>query len=269
VTTYLEVNSTDPTQYQIGDNITLLSSVGQVAGKFASTSGVAVGNVDGYSAGLAIQYSANAVTARISILGDADFSNTVDNSDIGAVFGSYGSEANPEWTDGNFDGNGIVDNSDIGIVFGNFGTVLGRLDPAIADLVYHSPSGRVFLDGLEADGSVITNFVLRSDGQFINTDELANPFGGIFFTANADEISASDPLVAGLSRIDLGNVLASGLTDEQVLGVFTSATYVGALGTGVQNFDIVVVPEPTSSAVFVVGLGLTLLRRRRTVRHEN
>ncbi len=207
--------------------------------------------------------------------GDANLDGVVGNADIGAVFGSFGTASGAGWADGSFDGDGDVDNGDIGTVFGNFGfdasgSVISAVasltsdvaNPPAADLLYDPTDGSVVLDGSEAVGGVITNFVLTSDGAFLNTDGLTNPFLGVFFTATLAEISASDPLTAGLGLIDLGVILASGLSETDLQNILTGATYVGALGSGQVSFDLVVVPEPTSLALLGLG-GITLAARRR------
>lgn len=208
--------------------------------------------------------------------GDADLDGDVDNADVGAVFGAFdgGTGTGKVWADGSFDGDGDVDNTDVGAVFGNFAptasatSVLAAsvsasaLSPTNADLIYDQVTGEITLDGAEAAGGVITNFVLTSDGEFINTDGLTNPFLGAFFTANANEISASDPLTTGLALIELGAVLQAGLTESELADVFGAATYVGNLGTGVQTLDLVLVPEPTTLVLMGLG-GLAAMRRRR------
>ena len=178
----------------------------------------------------------------VSILGDADFTNTVDNSDIGRVFANFQAVLNPTWADGNFDGNGTVDNADIGTVFANFGEeVTGSLpllaaltsDPEFADFIYDPFTGGVVLDGTDAVGGGLTNFVLQSDGSFLNAEGVENPFDSVFFTSTANEISASDGSALGLGQlIDLGSILETGLTADDLAGLFTRSSYVGSLGTG-------------------------------------
>lgn len=121
----------------------------------------------------------------------------------------------------------------------------------VAELVYFPETGKVILDGECAAGGVITNFVLQSNGQFINTDDVVNPFGSAFFTANANEVSASDGNAVGLPLIDLGNILAADLTLAELNNVFTRATYVGELGSGEFDFEftIGVLPDPVEVIV--------------------
>ncbi|TWT79276.1 hypothetical protein CA13_06740 [Planctomycetes bacterium CA13] len=237
-----------------------------------------MGDVNGLNAGLAVQYGANDVTARVSILGDADFSDSVDNADIGAVFGSYGSTSDSDWTIGDFDGDFDVDSADIGVVFGNVGATLppqnalissavaSLLSSDLADWIYNPQTGAGMLDGSEADGGRVTNFVLESDDMFINTGALSNPFDGFFFTANAGEIFASDPLATGLASMDLGSILAPNLSHAELVSLFETSTYVGSLGSGNPSFDIIVsaVPEPNALALLIlIGMGVANRRRRK------
>ena len=116
-----------------------------------------------------------------------------------------------------------------------------------AELFYDPQTGDVVLDGTNAAGGVITNFVLQSNGSFINTNEVENPFSGAFLTANANEVSASDGNAAGLSLIDLGSILQTGLNSNDLESLFTNATYVGEVGSGGPfNFEFVIgsAPEP-------------------------
>jgi len=106
-----------------------------------------------------------------------------------------------------------------------------------AELVYFPGTGQVILEGECAAGGVITNFVLQSNGQFINTNDVENPFGSAFFTANADEVSASDGSAVGLAVINLGDVLPPNLTLVDLETIFTRATFVGELGSGEFDFE--------------------------------
>jgi len=115
-------------------------------------------------------------------------------------------------------------------------------DPTIADLLYDPTTGDVLLDHTEATGGFITNFVLQSDSNF-NAPGVANfPYLGIFRSDLDTEISQSDPLTAGWDNAsnpwNLGPILSSGFSIDQVSQLITRATYVGELGSGVQNFDI-------------------------------
>ena len=272
----LALSSVNNSQLEIGQNMSLLSATQGVSGEFSSIEGVSIGQVSGVSSGLAVVYEGNEVSARVSILGDADFSNTVDNSDIGRVFANFQALLNPTWADGNFDGNGTVDNADIGTVFANFGEevtgsfpLLAALtsDPEFADFIYDPSTGGVVLDGTDAIGGGLTNFVLQSDGSFLNAEGVENPFDSVFFTSTANEISASVGSALGLGQlIDLGSILETGLTADDLAGLFSRSSYVGSLGTGQSSFQFVVsssaVPEPSSAAI-LLGLGVSWFTRRK------
>ena len=274
----LALSSVNNSGLQVGQSLSLLNAAQGISGEFSSIEGVAIGQVSGFSSGLAIVYDDTEISARVSILGDADFSNGVDNSDVGRVFANFQAVFDPTWEDGNFDGNNTVDNSDIGIVFANFGeevtsfqsllsakAISAVFEPTFADLIYDPLTGRVVLDGTDAAGGVITNFVLDSDGSFLNTDDLGDPFGSPFLTTNAGEVSASDGSALGLDLIDLGYILEAGLTSEDLDNLFTTSSYVGELGSGRFGFDFVIataVPEP-SSGVVLLGLGMAYITRRK------
>ena len=103
---------------------------------------------------------------------------------------------------------------------------------SVADLIYDPETGSVMLDGTDAAGGVLTNFVLQSNGSFINTNDVQNPFAGAFFTSNPSEVSASDGNQVGLNLIDLGAILQTGLNTDDLASLFTNATYVGEVGSG-------------------------------------
>ena len=141
-------------------------------------------------------------------------------------------------------------------------------DPTIADLIYNSDTGSVVLDPTDANGGVITNFVLQSENLFINTDDVENPYGGPFFTSNSGEVSASDGTAVGRSdSIDLGLILAAGLSGDDLESLFTTSNYVGSLGSGQFDFDFVIasspaIPEPSSASV-LAALGMICIARRK------
>ena len=253
----------------------ILTTAGGITGTFTNVDGVSMGD----NTGLAVTYTANTVNVTRARIGDANLDQKVDNADIGDVFGNFGNSGHT-WAAGDFDGDSDVDNSDIGSVFGNFGfSAITRnalslfaiaesadtaiAEPANANLVYDPSTGTVVLDGIQSVGAVITNFVLETEDAFVDFASVTNAFGSTFFTATAAEISASDSLTDGLQQIDLGRILAAGLSQSQLQDVLTSATYVGTLGSGVQNFDLVVVPEPATLAMLGAGVLMIATRRRR------
>lgn len=123
----LELTSLDPSQYSFGDTLELLNSLQSVSGQFATIDGVSVGSVDGLSAGLAVIYDLQDVTARVSLIGDADLDGTVDVlSDAFQLVGNLGLSSGAIWSDGDFNGDGVVDvlGDAFGLV-GNLGAAEG------------------------------------------------------------------------------------------------------------------------------------------------
>ncbi len=227
--------------------------------------------------------------------GDADEDWDVDNSDLGAAYGNFTNVggSGKTWADGDFDGDGDVDNSDLGEAFGNFtgpvvaeaaeqstlmvqacgddisaiqstatGTDLGNR----ADLIYNIVTGEVFLDQSEADGGIITNFVLQTDdADGFNTGVVNFPFYELYMTDETFEISQTDALVRGFVGGDiwnLGAILAAGLSQAELEAFFSKAMYVGAQGTGVQNFDLLTVPEPSTGVLLLMLAALAFFGKR-------
>lgn len=201
--------------------------------------------------------------------GDADQDWDVDNSDLGSAFGNFTGpgEFDKTTSQGDADQDGDVDNSDLGQAFGNFtgpvlppsetlltavsatdSPVIAALSPTLADLIYNPLTGEIWLDQTEAAGGIITNFVLGDlQGGFSNANTQF-PFLGALKTNLPFEISQTDPLFGGLPTDvwSLGQILPTGMNAAGLTAFLDQATYVGALGTGVQNLDLVVVPEAGS-----------------------
>jgi hypothetical protein len=158
-----------------------------------------------------------------------------------------------------------VDNGDFGKVFANFGTfAVGSLvdNPDRPDLIYDPATGEVILDPTEANGGVVTNFVLQNTtGSFIPAN-FVPIFNNFTTTATVNELSETDLLAAGFSvATSIGNVFPTGLSLQGLHDLLSTATYVGALGTGEFEWDLYI-PEPASFAMLMLG-GLALIRRRR------
>lgn len=139
-----------------------------------------------------------------------------------------------------------------------------------ADLIYDRATGDVVLDQSEAAGGVIVNFVLQSDGAFRAPGVASFPYTGQLITDQVDEISQTDPLLAGLPEnpFSLGPILPPGLSLDQLESVLSLRVYVGTPGTGVGTFDLFVreVPEPSTASLLVAlagGVAGGLGRRRR------
>ncbi len=82
--------------------------------------------------------------------------------------------------------------------------------------------------------------------------------GRDFFLAESN----ANRVVAGAQTFPLGAVLPTDLTRPEFEGLFDkNPQYVRNLGTGLYEFDLVYVPEPSSLGLLALG-GLTLARRR-------
>lgn len=122
----LQLHSLDPTQYSFGDTLTLINSA-DVNGIFALIEGVLVGSIDGLNAGLAVTYGPQGVTARVSILGDANTNGIVDVlGDAFPLIGNLMLNSGATWADGDFNGDGTVDVlNDAFALIGNLGASEG------------------------------------------------------------------------------------------------------------------------------------------------
>ena len=145
-------------------------------------------------------------------------------------------------------------------------------DTGEANLIYDPISGNVKFDPAQAPGGIITNFVLKDTEGGFNAPGVATfPFVSIFVTDLVTEISQTDGTATGFSVThDMGNIFPTGIPSAGAVAAFLdTATYVGQLGTGVHEFDIVTrgsddppVPEP--AGLGLIGLALLAVRRRRT-----
>jgi hypothetical protein len=199
---------------------------------------------------------------------------------IGNFTGPNQPLAGKRFEQGSFDGDGDVDNSDLLTAIGNFtgpGGVSSSLssEAAIAaaaagslidranfsDLLYDPLTGNLSIDPSEGTGGVLTGYVLQSNDQFIAANHQTHLGGNV--TSIAGEISETNNSSTIMTTIDLGNVLPTGLTLTDLEMLLTTANYVGQSGSSVHELDLIVVPEPQSIALLVVGLLLALLLRQR------
>jgi len=136
-----------------------------------------------------------------------------------------------------------------------------------ADLIYDAATGNVKLDPTEAAGGVMTNWAVETSWGTFNAPGVCvfPTVGYAMNTDTAQQISQTDVTQAGFSYVaDLGNIFPTGL-DAASLAALLDVThsYVGTVGTGQLDLDLVVIPEPaTLTLLGVAGVGV-LLRRRR------
>lgn len=218
------------------------------------------------------------------VAGDTDLDGDVDSTDATNLSGGWTSTltpgtANQSWRQGDFDDDGDVDSVDRTVQNGNFtGSQSGAAAPFVtlatasvttgdgqADLIYDPITGNVILDA--TDVGQIISFFLEGNGNVFDTDETNLPF--IDTGTNTDnvafQIGQTDALNIGFTgQFDLGDVLATGLTQSELEAAFKQTGYVFALGQGVQTFDIGIaaIPEPATVGLILLGGGGLLYRRR-------
>ena len=208
-------------------------------------------------------YSATALAQ----LGDVDDDGDVDNSDLAMIAGNDGLfGASP--SEGDVDGDADVDSDDFAVAafefspsgFGGFfGVITADANPA--RLLYNSATGEVFMDQTNASGGVISTFVLGgSVGTFNAPGSAVFPFGGSLLEDAPSVISQSDPdsyaPAPGFATNPhyLGPILSTGLDLAGLTSELSTAVYVGLTGTGVREFELVVIPEPTSILLVLAAL---------------
>ena len=133
--------------------------------------------------------------------------------------------------------------------------------PTNADLIYNSANGEVWIDSGEAANQILTNCILKNDlfalPDFFPVPLFPEEVNAIYprfslSTSTLDEISWSDEQIfspgstwqseIGIGAVyGMGAVFPTGLDDVQLDLFLTTRTYVGDLGTGIQDFDLVVV----------------------------
>lgn len=118
----LTLISEDVSNYSIGDEFLLLTSA-DLTGVFDAVSGVSIGMVDGLAAGLAVIYDAeaNSVSARVSMLGDANGDDSVDLLDLSILATNFDDDGTFTYGQGDFNGDGRVDLLDLSALASSFG----------------------------------------------------------------------------------------------------------------------------------------------------
>lgn len=104
----------------IGDSFTLISA-SSISGQFDMINGIPLGVVDGVEAGLAVLYDATTVSARASILGDANADDVVNGTDLALLAANFGGNSGMNWATGDFNGDGLVNGTDLALLAANFG----------------------------------------------------------------------------------------------------------------------------------------------------
>jgi len=207
-------------------------------------------------------------------LGDVDEDGDVDNIDSGAVYGNFTGPGDQGkiWADGNFDHDGDVDNVDFGALLGGFtGPLAGNATDTAnhADLIYDPATGNVKLDPSEAAGGVITNWAFENAATAFNAPGVV-VFPTVGYGMNTDtagQISQTDVTMAGFGYLaDLGDIFPTGLTLEGLQSLLTTASYVGTVGSGQLDFDLIVIPEPGALVLLCDGAtGLLVFGRHRRI----
>lgn len=230
---------------------------------------------------LIISFTGNTRSFAIAIFveGDIDGDGDVDNADLATIAGNGGLlGAFP--SDGDVDLDNDVDADDFEIAAGNYGStavstgLTGQyfgpitLDSTPAQLLYNSATGEVLLDQTNAPGGVISNFILFSlNSSFLPPDPNDLPFGEelgaseVALIANSDPNSFSPSAGFPSNPHSLGSILPAGLDSSTLPLEVTQAVYVGETGTGVREFALVVIPEPATLALALVGLCVSFRRR--------
>ena len=177
--------------------------------------------------------------------GDANGDGSTNAADSSIVFGNFTGwrSAVPmaksdglAREDGDFDGNGDVDGGDVLQHIAN----IGLTAPAGggAKLTYNPADGSVSLNADGAPGDKITGFRLLSDSATPFTPGFATlpSVGSPISTDIESELFWADTTLAGFTgTVNLGSILASGLSLAQAADALSSVTYVGAAGTGEQR----------------------------------
>ena len=206
--------------------------------------------------------------------GDFDMDGDVDAADrtiqtinwTGALFPAGTGDST--FAEGDCDGDGDVDTADQNATILNWTGALmaGNLaDGDNADLIYDPATGEVVLDGSDTASGMIISFVVGSEENDLRTENSQLPF--VDTGTNTDnetfQIGQIDPLNQGSETISLGAVLPTGITTAEQLSEYLSiASYASELGQG-GEFDLRVVPEPSTGLLLLVGVLGFMIRGRR------
>jgi len=113
----------------------------------------------------------------------------------------------------------------------------------IADLIYDPAVGNVWLNAKEASGSVITIFQFENDAGTFRPENYTGPTGGTFGMhfedVSTDVIADTDYTFTGFSGThNFGNIFPTGMSLVQLQDYLTVAVYLGELGSGQRDVDL-------------------------------
>jgi hypothetical protein len=132
--------------------------------------------------------------------------------------------------------------------------------PAHLTVVYDPASGHV--TAYAPHGTSLTALELRSSSLGL-TEDCSSAFFGPFDVCSTEKVFKL--VTGGFETLDMGNILPSGLTPQQIAEdmMVDGASVGGGFDVG-QGAIVVAVPEPVSGALLVCGgLGMVVLARRR------
>ena len=142
---------------------------------------------------------------------------------------------------------------------------------ANVSLIYNTISGGLSLNSSGSGGGTIWSYRIVFDDDMINVDQFTPATEPITASVNANSITEVG--FAGIREgvHELGSVLPSGFSEDELLSLLVSADFIGEPGTGVNGLDLDVnglsmtiafVPEPSGQWLCIMLL-LFLVRSRR------
>jgi len=115
--------------------------------------------------------------------------------------------------------------------------------PSEADLLYNPVTGEVFLDSADSPGGVFHSYVLQTERfpGFIKDNHVPFLFG--LTTTTRIELSETS-FLSRAGVFNLGAVAPTDMNTAELDTFFTMASYSGQFGTGLGNFDLLVMDVP-------------------------